>query len=257
MSRGTTLTLYRVYKTFPVSDEQYERAISGYRKLHEECVRREFDPKDVPFVMSIKPDDEYETDANGVCRCVEPRTIEDYRIKHRTGFFLKDDRIWCDRLLEWDFSSSFDALVDHYNLNYYGYRNEAVIIGKQEAKEMLSAIEYILGGVWDDRLEASMHNKFVKLFTDGYQCISYWKYVNRNKTDASRRVYEFSQNGCRVTVRLPSRKKSEDYCDYAEDNESIEYWLRNFATGLRVFLEADNWSLDDKEELILVYSAWG
>ena len=84
MSRGTTLTLYRVYKTFPVTDEQYERAISGYRKLHEWYGHQDFDPKDVPLVMSIKPNDEYETDESGVRSCVEPRTIEDYRIKHRT-----------------------------------------------------------------------------------------------------------------------------------------------------------------------------
>lgn len=257
MSRGTTLTLYRVYKTFPVTDEQYERAISGYRKLHEDYGHQDFDPNDVPLVMSVKPNDEYEINENGVRSYVEPRTVEDYRIKHRTGFFLRDKRIWCDRLLEWDFTSGFDALVDHYSLDYYGWRNEAVIIGRQEAKEMLSAIEYILGGVWDDRLEASMHNEFVRLFTDGYQCLSYWKYVNRNKTDASRRVYEFSQNGCHVTVRLPGRKKAEDECDNAEDNGSIEYWLRNFATGLRAYLESDNWPFGDKEELILVYSAWG
>lgn len=257
MSRGTTLTLYRVYKTFPVTDEQYERAISGYRELHEWYGHQDFDPNDVPLVMSIKPNDEYEINENGVRSYVEPRTVEDYRIKHRTGFFLRDDRIWCDRLLEWNFTSGFDALVDHFNLDYYGWRNEAVIIGKQDAREMLSAIEYILGGVWDHRLEASMHNKFVKMFTDGYQCCSYWKYVNRNKTDASRRVYEFSQSGCHVTVRLPGRKKGEDDCDYAEDNESIESWLRNFATGLRAYLESDNWSFGDKEELILVYSAWG
>lgn len=257
MSRGTTLTLYRVYKTFPVTDEQYQHAIDGYRKLHEECGWQDFNPNDVPLVMSIRPNDEYETDENGVRSCVEPRTVEEYRIKHRTGFFLRDNRIWCDRLLEWDFTSSFDALVDHYNLDYYGYKNNAVIIGEQDAKEMLSAIEYILGGIWDDRLAASMHNKFVKLFTDGYQCLSYWKYVKRNKADASRRVYEFSQNGCHVTVRLPRRKTSEDYYDCAEDNESVEYWLRNFATGLRAYLESDNWSLADKDELILVYSAWG
>ena len=42
MSRGTTLTLYRVYKTFPVTDEQYERAISGYRKLHEDYGHQDF-----------------------------------------------------------------------------------------------------------------------------------------------------------------------------------------------------------------------
>ncbi len=35
------------------------------------------------------------------------------------------------------------------------------------------------------------------------------------------------------------------------------YRLRNFATGLRAYLESDNWSFGDKEELILVYSAWG
>ena len=60
--------------------------------------------------------------------------------------------------------------------------------------------------------------------------------------------------GC---VRLPNRKTAEYDCDCTEDNESIEYWLRNFATGLKVFLESDNWSFGDNEELILVYSAWG
>ena len=34
MLRGITLTLYRIYKTFSVSEEEDGHAINGYRKLH-------------------------------------------------------------------------------------------------------------------------------------------------------------------------------------------------------------------------------
>ena len=180
MSRGTTLTLYRVYRGFKVSEEQYELAMAGYRRLSDEC-RRTFDPNDIPLVMAIKPFDEYETDKPGVRRHIEPRNIEEFRARHYCGFFLRDDRYWCDRLLEWNFTSGFNALMEHYSLDYYSYRNSEVRISKEEAGQMLSAIEYILGGVWDDQLAAAMHNQFVHMFTEGYEWTSYWKYVCKSQ----------------------------------------------------------------------------
>ncbi len=257
MSRGSTLTLYRVYRQFKVTDAQYEQALWGYRRVKEEC-GCPFDPKDIPLVMSLKPFDEYTEDGKGIRRYVEPRDVEEFRGKHYTGFFLQDDRRWCDRLLQWDFASGFDALVEHYSLSGYDYRNSQVTISRGEAVQMLTAIEYILGGVWDDHLEASMHNPFVRLFTEGYGCAAYWKYVNRRRYDSARRVFDFEQCGCKVRVQLPPQKKDYDEDDYecAEDNEIVECWLRTFASGLRAFLESDNWSLDDKVELLLVYGAW-
>ena len=256
MSRGSTLTLYRVYKDFKVTDAQYERAMSEYERSSKTFCGT-FDPKDIPLVMAVKPCDEYELDEAGVRRYVEPRDIEEYRAKHYCGFFLRDNRCWCDHLLEWNFTSGFDALIEHYSLSYCGYRNSEVRISKEEAGQMLAAIEYILGGVWDERLAMAMNNPFVHLLTDGYTSASYWKYKNRNRFDSNRRVLNFEQNGCKVTVSLPAKEQSSEQLDSTEDDESIEYWLRTFSSGLRAFLESDNWSSCDKEELMLVYRAWG
>ncbi len=252
------MTLYRVYKQFKITDTQYKMSVSHYRKSCEECCRA-FDPEDIPLIMALKPFDEFEDDGNGVRRYVEPRNVEEFRAKHFTGFFLRDERYWCDRLLEWNFNSGFDALMEHYSLNYYNYRNSEVKVSKVEAAQMLSAIEYILGGIWDDRLEAAMHNPFVHLFTEGYGCASYWKYVNRKRFDSTRKVLNFEENGCRVSVHLPPIKNAsvEDEYECAEDNESVEYWLRTFASGLRALLESDNWTNGENVELLLVYSAWG
>ena len=279
MSRGSTFTLYRAYNKFKVDDAQKRKILAEYHdfnKTHdwgrsymesdsiteEERIKalEERERKwteDVPLILNIDFRAEYDFDCDKKCE-----SVDEYRSMHYANYVIKDDGRYCDKLLEWDFTSSFDCLIDHYHLNYYNFRDNAVIITNETAKEMLTAVEYLLGGKWDDGLEISMNNPWIKIFADGNNCDSYWKYVNRHKR-SPKDTYNFSENGISVTVSIPSATKTADKDDesylaeLSESNEQMEFYLRNTANALRALVESDNWSYGDDTELVLVYSAWG
>ena len=107
-----------------------------------------------------------------------------------------------------------------------------------------------------------MNNPWIKIFSEGGNCDSYWKYIYRNRNKGRIDKIHLSGNGIKVTVTLPKNgKKSEEDEEYAaelnESNENIEYYLRNVANALRAFIESDNWSYEDDTELVLEYNAWG
>ena len=252
MSRSSTLTLYRAYPKFKVPDDVVREAEEAYAALSERYRLVRTDDADLPEVVAL-----WHPGVQAGGEEAKAKTVEEYRLRNYTGYFLRDRRIWCDRLLSWDFSSGFDALIDHYMLEPYTWSRSSVLLPEEEAQDMLFAIEYLLGGVWDDRIAAVANNGFVRIFSDGYNCTSYWKYMNRRAIDASREVYEFEKEGCKVTVQLPDRKEAEKKAYTPEDAEGdmeIERWLRDFASGLRAFLESDGRSNDDDHELVLEYS---
>ncbi len=280
MSRGSTFTLYRAYNKFKADNTQISSLKEEYYKYNkkhnyfgetnlftgkphtqDEIDRNEAQLReDVPDIMEL--------DFNGEREHFDREkydSVKDIRNKKYANFVRASDGVFLDKLLEWDFTSGFDCLISEYSLNY-GFRNNAVVIDSGTAKEMLAAIEYLLGGKYDDSVEASMNSHFIKIFSDGNSCDSYWKYVNRHEFDKKKTEYEFSNaNGVKVKVTLPlTQKKSEgeDEDDiYAreidESNSEQEYYLRRTATVLRTFLEADEWSFNDDTELVLVYSCWG
>ena len=209
--------------------------------------------------MSTRPDWDYDRDDDPIQISRSQDRVDAYRANHYTRYFLRDERTWCDKLLEWNFISGFDPLILHFNLSYYGYANSSMLISSSLANEMLSAIEYILGGVRDDRIARTMHNDFISVFTDGYNCNSYWKYVYRNKLSSKSGTLRFRERGCEVSVKLPRNKKRDDTYDreLQEGDSEIEYWLETFADGLRAFLKSDNWRSESDERLILEYSCWG
>ena len=260
MSRGSTLTLYRAYPKFTVSDEVFLQAQKEYESESDSYLHPKTEGPDLPEIMMLKPHREYIVGEDGIHHKVEPKTVEEYRLRHYTGNFLRDRRVWCDELLRWDFGSSFDVLIDRYSLNPCFWKRSSILLTKDVARKMLVAAEYILGGVWDDRMSLVAKNEFVKLFTDGYNCTSYWKYLNRHAIEANQKVFEFENEGCKVIVKLPDRKRrsngSYTRAD-AECDEEIECWLRNIASATRAYLESDEYSYNDEHELLLEYRCWG
>lgn len=278
MSRGSTFTLYRAYNNFKISDICRSNIIAAYHDYNKEhdwgyglgedlpnserekivSEREKRWTEDIPIVLNMDFSKDYDFDKE------EKFTdVDEYRKNNYSNFALRDDGRMCDKLLEWNFNSSFDCLIEHYNLNYYNFRDNAVIIPKEDAKEMLSAIEYLLGEKWDDSIEKSMNNPWIKIFSEGGNCDSYWKYVYRHRYDSRKNTYKFSENGVKVTVSFPNSKKhkeceEEDYrAELSESNETAEFYMRNTANALRAFLESDNWSYGNETELVLVYSSWG
>ena len=263
MSRGSTLTLYRAYPKFKLTDEQFHYAVKQYvdsnrnSSLFRHCSEYACE-KDLPVVMAMGPRWDDDRDDDPVHITGSSEGVNAYREKHYTRYFLRDEHVRCDKLLEWNFISGFDALISHFNLSYYGNANSGMLISSALANEMLSAIEYILGGDWDDRIARTMHNDFISVFTDGYNCNSYCKYVYRNQA-YNGETFHFREGGCEVSVKLPRKKARDEIYDResAESDSEIEYWLETFADGLRAFLKSDNWGSESDERLVLEYSCWG
>ena len=282
MSRGSTFTLYRAYNNFKIDDSLRSNLLSAYHdfnkkhdwgcslsddipddeknKLLAEREKRWTD--DIPLVMNLDFNPDYNFDHD----MKDGESLESYRSRKYANFVLRDDGRFCDKLLEWDFNSGFDCLIEHYHLNYCNFRDNSVIITKEDAKEMLSAIEYLLGGKWDDTIEMAMNNHWIKIFSDGGNCDSYWKYVYRHRDVAKKKTYKFSEGGVEVAVNVPNcgskNTENEDdneayLAELSESNETAEFYMRNTANALRAFLESDNWSYGNETELVLVYSSWG
>lgn len=278
MSRGSTFTLYRAYNNFKIDDESRSKLLENYysyNKKHdwggtwgEENLTEEKKAEitkekerrwreDVPIVMNLDFSPDYDWERSG-----KTKTLAEFRNRRYTNFVLNDGR-FCDELLSWDFCSGFDCLIEHFHLNYCNFKDNSVIIDKGTAKEMLAAIEYLLNGVWDDSIEATMHNPWIKIFANGGNCDSYWKYVYRNSGRGCRKnIFKFSGDGINVVVKIPKAKKDGDEDDLyenelSESDESMEIYFRSAANALRAFLETDDYSYSGETELVLVYSAWG
>lgn len=282
MSRGSTFTLYRAYKNFAVDEDSLNKIREEYYKYNKKHdyfgekdfftgkphSQKEIDEnerrlhEDVPEIMEMdfSSDNQYFDRENYA-------SVEELRKCKYTNYVMRDSGKILDKLLEWDFPSGFNCLISEYGLNY-GFRNNAVIIDTATAREMLMAIEYLLGGKYDDNLEMAMNNRFIRIFSDGNNCDSYWRYVNRHRFDKKKTEYEFSDvSGVNVKVILPFSQKtdndgeedSEDMFDIeiSESNSEQEVYLRRTANALRAFLESDEWSIHDDSELVLVYSCWG
>lgn len=281
MSRGSTFTLYRAYNNFKINEETKNKILTAYHdfnKKHDwyhdgafnenlteeekDKIKREREERwtnDIPIVLNLDFNENYNWDSS---KNSDNETISEYRNRKYANYALKDDGRYCDKLLEWNFTSGFDCLIEHFGLNYCTFDRNSVIISIEDAKEMLTAVEYLLGGKWDDSLERSMNNKWIKIFSDGGNCDSYWKYVYRHKISKNGKIHKFSDNGVEVTVSIPSSNNNDEEDDYSfaetsESNEAMEFYLRNTANALRAFIESDNWSYGNETELILVYSSWG
>ena len=139
MSRGSTFALYRAYTKFKVPEETLKRVVAkGVAEARKElgidasltdCQLAERLP---PILSAYECPNHvpYQIDP-------DPETVEDYRLRYHTSTFLLKQRLWCDRILSWNFGSMFDALIHHWGMGYYGV-NTMLLVSEEEAKKILA-----------------------------------------------------------------------------------------------------------------------
>lgn len=257
MSRGTTLTLYRAYRKFKVPDATISEAIAKEVEKVRKFYGKNISATDEQIAERVSPIlSAYVYPGNvSYWEADDPETIEDYRLRNHTSTFLREEGIWCDRLLEWDFCSTFDALVEHWGMSCYG-ENRMRLITSSEAEKMLAAAEYLLSCAWESKVLAPA-NEYVNILATGNSCWDYAKYTKRKKLEAMRRVHTFSDAGCRITVELPRVRKMDWDEEDERCDEELESHLRLLASALHTFLDADNWASEKWSKLVLSYQAWG
>lgn len=281
MSRGTTLTLYKKYD-LKMNGPEFKSVVKKYALYNKEHdysktkkPMKKYE-KNIPIIMNINPFSSYSVYDENTKKWVDvrpPKTIDVIR-NNAISHVDSRDKMYCERMMDWSFGSSFDCLVDLYNIGNYSFSGCSIEIEEDTARKMLEAINYIRSGNWSDSAEAAMNNPFVTTFTTGYNCDSYWKYVYRNKSK-SKKVFNLSKDGYDITIKCPVTKTENEEFEYIEEmeesNRTIEYSLDMFRNGLTTFLNADNtnrpydsaknpWLGYDTYEnykYVLIYEYWG
>ena len=263
MSRGTTLTLYKKYN-LKMDSTEFKSVVRKYaedNKKHDySCGKKkpisEY-AKDIPLVLERNPfqDRSVYDEKTGTWKDNRPESnIENLKDKV-VGHVDSRDGMYCSSLMEWSFGSSFDCLVNHFNIGSGGLRGSVIEISVADARKMLEAINYILGGNWDDKVATGMNNPYIYVFTEGYNCDSYWKYRCRNRVTPSK-TFKIKKDGYDITIKCPKSdaKKSDDDIasefEINESNEAIESSLDTFRNGLLAFLRSNSWdrySEDDEK----------
>lgn len=283
MSRGSTFTLYRAYNIFKVDKEKIESIRNEYveynrknlqfrywpdsRKTEEEQ-KAELDDRcknDIPLIL----EETFDRNRDYQYGDKKYQNVDEYRRDNYQKYILSTDGRSMDKLLEWDFTSGFDCLINEWNLSYYNFKNNEYIIDVETAKQLLAAAEYLLGGEYSDSIERSMNNPYIHILSEGCTGDCYWKYVHRKRNARKMEKFTFGDDDTvKVTVEIPKKKKSEgedggygDEDEYAaeidDSNNTQELYFRKLSNALSAFLESYSHSYDEETELILVYSCWG
>ena len=239
MSSGSYFTLYRKYKA-KITDAERADIEARYAKDEEESgLSRASSDKSVPAeprlpaVLNPKIDEKESVydDANK-----QWKDVRDYSINGLRANFLKvlrDDNSYLDELMSWHFNSSFNCLKNEWSMQSYSWDKCQHVIDYGTAKLMLQACNYLLSGKWSDETEKILDNKWIRIFADGNDCCSYWKYLYR---DNKKRLREIESD---------------------EDSEDIEWQLKQMKNALEAFVNADDDFLyHDRIEYVLVYTAW-
>lgn len=248
MSRGTTLTLYKKFK-LKMDDDVFKNVVDKYAERNRELDYSDKKKpmseyrKDIPIVMKIDPfrkESEYD-EKTGKWKEIAVEKSIDNLMRSVVGFVDSRDRMYCTKMMDWTFGSSFDCLIDHFGIGSYSYSKSVVEITVDVANHMLSAIDYLLGGAWNDKGICAT-NPYVRLFSEGYGGDSYWKYVYRDRHIGGK-TFNIKQDGFDITIKCPKVKMTEDDLygerERDESNEWIEYSLEKFRNGLTAFLKSD------------------
>jgi hypothetical protein len=247
MSRGTTLTLYKKYdlkmddKSFRDVVRKYALQNKSFDYSKKKKSMKEYS-SDIPLIMEIdafRQESVYDPEKKVWIDNRKENNLPNLK-DFVLGYVDSRDHNYCNRMMEWSFGSSFDCLVDYFNIGHGGFKNSMVEISPSVGLKMLEALNYLLGGDWSDKTEKTMDNEFVRVFSEGSNGNPYFKYVNRkrNFTDMS-----FEKNGCRFSVKVPKVKKEDDEydLDIQEADSSTEWALDTFRAGLYAFLKSDNY----------------
>lgn len=190
MSRGSTFVILR--RNFPevkITEEQVMKHCEGWC----DCLGKPLSFEDLPSIVCV---DNYSY--------VDTNTME-----------------VLTELAEATFTSSFTALIDHYNLSYYmeDGRKDRTTITADTARDMLRAVKYLQYEDYSKRTESLLDNPWIEVFSEG--CTPYMEW--------------------------------RDGVDYGED-EDTQWYLKRLRQVLEAFLFISN---ESEDQIILLYYAWG
>lgn len=231
MSSGSYFTLYRKCTKVKASSEVLDALKNEYFLANKkDLFAGSQDDKALPLLLYAG----FKADS-------AEREAED----NKTDVYYSEDGIKHVKLLDFHFCSTFTALKEHFNLDPYRVNQTSIFISKADAKNILQAIEYILGEDYDKKFENILDNEFVKILGEGYSLFD-----NRFKS-AKDPIY-IDKEGHGYTV---------NFCDSvyetetSESDDDVKFNLCRTRACLLAFLNAEE-SPWDGEELVLEYSAY-
>lgn len=231
MSSGSYFIIYRKYKDNVVPSDVIDKIKEEYKKsdrLFNDADQSSSDKDfDLPVLMH------------------ESFTANSYDDAERNYNYYDRDGHLHERLLEFQFGSSFTALKDHFRLNAYRFSESAVLISKNEAEKMLQAINYILNGNYSKSFEDVLNNEYVEIFGDGYSLFD-----DRFKKNRENIYIDKHDESYTVTFGDVHLDR-----EIAETDNEIVFSLKRVRSCLQAFLDAESYEWESTS-LVLEYSAY-
>ena len=230
MASGSYFTIFRKSKSITLPADKLEALKAEYMKLNDNIFPKE-DGKscNIPLLMQ------------------EDFVYSEYGLdKARSNNYYDKDGVLHEKLLTFDFCSTFTCLKEKFNLNAYKNDECSAMISQDEARKMLQAIKYVLSGEYSKKFEDILNNEYVQLFGDGYSLFdnrfSKHKdkiYVDKDSNDGY--SISFGDDGWDAEI--------------AESDDDIIFNLKRTRSCLQAFLDAECYEWDNFE-LVLEYTAW-
>lgn len=167
MSRGTTVTLLRVYSGKTV-DEATVKAMAEHEARGS---------------MSGLPDNSRDSTARKL-----PAVIRDSRQGKSENYscILVGTREEADVLLKTSFTSGFTALKEGLGLEYYSAADSIAVLSPVEARELQQACRYLLSRKYSREMEYVLDNKWIELLANPNGGDIFWDYYYRDDKKALR-----------------------------------------------------------------------
>lgn len=143
--------------------------------------------------------------------------------------------------MRFDFISDFSELCDEYRMGSGGtWKDNERIISKDDCKQILVALKYLLNGEYSDKIEEVLDNKWIAIFGQHYP------------------KYSTPENNEYIIEKIERGQYSIHKGDMYEDNlrklenQSREHLFRRIALAMELALSEDYHSYST--ELVVVYS---
>lgn len=140
-------------------------------------------------------------------------------------------------MLSYEFLSDFDNLYSYYNLTGQG-KNECVEITKEDAQNILQAIDYIFLGKYDKDLERIFldGNRFISILEDVYPKFT-WRFRKTRDKDSNKTIVILKEKNSEYSNETDDCY-NEDYEDYGDSESEWEYDGRITLERLRTVMES-------------------
>lgn len=230
MASGSYFTIFRKSKSITLPATKLEMLKAEYMKMNSSLFKEEDDKSsNVPLLMQ------------------EDFTYSDCEIdKAKSNNYYDKDGVLHEKLLTFDFCSTFTCLKEKFNLNAYKNSECSVMISKDEARKMLQAIKYVLSGEYSKKFEDILNNEYVQLFGNGYSLFDNRFSKHKDK------IYVDKDGNNGYSISFGDERWD---AEIAESDDDILFNLTHTQSCLQAFLDASCCSFDDFE-LVLEYVAW-